>query len=294
MATVIPADTNGYQDVFVRTMATGQNECVSVASDGSQSFRGAYEGILSPDGGFVVYHSHASNLVADDFNASRDIFLRDLAAGITERVSVGCFGQEPTVGSDYPAVTPGGRFVAFDTSSPNLLADDLNGQRDIFLRDRFAPFTPFCAGDGSGVGCPCGNVGHPGHGCENSAGSGGGTLVARGEVSPDSVVMDSTDLPVGVFTLLAQSTSYHSGAVFGDGVLCIQGGLRRLYVKLAVDGTTSSPGPGDPSISDRSASLGDPLAPGTTRHYQLYYRDPAGSFCPPASFNITNAVEVRW
>jgi hypothetical protein len=291
---LVTGDSNGYRDVFVHHLSSGQTECVSLASDGTQSFRGAYEGILSPDGGFIVYHSHASNLVADDTNASADIFLRDIAAGTTERVSIGCFGQEPTQSSHYPAITPGGRFVAFDTSSENLLADDTNGQRDIFLHDRGGPFTTFCPGDGSGTACPCGNAGHHGHGCENSAGSGGGTLVARGAVSPDTVVMDSTDLPVGVFTLLAQSTSQHAGVVFGDGVLCIQGGLRRLFVKLASDGTVSSPGPGDPSISARSASLGDPLAPGTTRHYQLYYRDPQVSFCPPASFNISNAVEVRW
>ena len=46
----------------------------------------------------------------------------------------------------------------------------------------------------------------------------------------------------------------------------------------------------DPSITARSAALGDPIAPGDTRFYQVYYRDAAGAFCPPETFNATNGV----
>src|SRR5437667_103813 len=34
------------------------------------------------------------------------------------------------------SMTPDGRYVAFDSSAPNLVASDLNGQRDVFVRDR--------------------------------------------------------------------------------------------------------------------------------------------------------------
>ena len=64
-----------------------------------------------------------------------------------------------------------------------------------------------------------------------------------------------------------------------------------------VSGTSTFPGPGDPSISQQSSNLGDPIAPGSTRHYQVYYRDPDLGFCPqPAgnSWNVSNGVSLAW
>ena len=58
------------------------------------------------------------------------------------------------------------------------------------------------------------------------------------------------------------------------------------------------PGPGDLSISDRSAQLGDVvLGSGNTRHYQAWYRDPVASYCPDPpgkNYNVTNATSVGW
>ena len=42
----------------------------------------------------------------------------------------------------------------------------------------------------------------------------------------------------------------------------------------------SAPQAGDPSVSAQSALLGDPIAPGSSRYCQTYYRDPSLSFCP--------------
>jgi hypothetical protein len=78
---------------------------------------------------------------------------------------------------------------------------------------------------------------------------------------------------------------------------CVGGTLKRLYVKAASAGSVSAPQPGDPSITARSAQLGDPIAPGSSRHYQVYYRDPGLAFCTPPQgngFNIGNALEVVW
>jgi hypothetical protein len=87
------------------------------------------------------------------------------------------------------------------------------------------------------------------------------------------------------------------GVVFGDGVRCVAGSLTRLYVRSASGGTASAPGPGDPAISARSAALGDPIAPGTQRGYQVYYRDPNLGFCPAPqgdSWNVSSGVIVQW
>ena len=63
---------------------------------------------------------------------------------------------------------------------------------------------------------------------------------------------------------------------------------------VAVGGTVTFPGPGDPSITARSATLGDPISPGSVRFYQTYYRDPSASFCPSATFNVSSAIEIHW
>src|SRR6185295_3395475 len=112
-----------------------------------------------------------------------------------------------------------------------------------------------CAGDGSptGVACPCSNFGAPGHGCQNSAATGGALLVASGTVSPDTVTMNSSgQLPSASAILLQGSTILASPITFGDGTRCIGGALKRLYVAAAVGGAVSFPPAGGPSISARS------------------------------------------
>jgi hypothetical protein len=226
-----------------------------------------------------------------------DIFLRDLVAGTTERVSLGDLGAEGDGDCFYPAISSGGRYVAFDSLSDELVVADQNGLRDIFLRDRESPFEPFCAGDGSlATGCPCGNEGQPGHGCESSAGTGGATLVASGTTSPDGVVLSAAGLPPGAAAVFVQGDAeLPGGAVFGDGLRCVAGTLVKLYVEQADAGLAAAPtGPYDPPITRRSAALGQPFGPGATRVYQVLYRDDAAGFCPPGSFNATGAVRIRW
>jgi hypothetical protein len=160
-------------------------------------------------------------------------------------------------------------------------------------------FVSLCFGDGTagGVPCPCSNFGAPGHGCENSASTGGALLTASGTVNPDTVAMQSAnELPNATSILLQGDTILGAPVTFGDGTRCIGGTLKRLYVVGAVGGVASMPPPGGLSISARSAALGDPITSGTPRHYQVYYRDPNPNFCIPGSstFNVSNAVTVNW
>ena len=96
--------------------------------------------------------------------------------------------------------------------------------------------------------------------------------------------------------LLQGSLEVSSGAAFGQGVRCVGGTLLRLYVDTAVGGGVIVPDVGDPSVSARSAELGDPLAPGAKRFYLMYYRDPVVlGGCPAAStFNATGTGSVTW
>src|SRR5438552_9337139 len=79
---------------------------------------------MSADGRYVVFYSEASNLVAGDTNAARDIFVRDMVAGTTVRVSVDSNGVQGNADSCFPSITPDGRFVTFCSDASNLVAND--------------------------------------------------------------------------------------------------------------------------------------------------------------------------
>lgn len=157
---------------------------------------------------------------------------------------------------------------------------------------------PQCFGDGSATSCPCANNGQSGRGCQNSAVAGGALLYATGAVGPDTVVLQAYgELPSALSIFLQGNATLIPAVNFGDGLRCAGGILKRLYVKNASGGFVSAPGPGDPSVSQQSANLGDPIPPGERRYYQVYYRDANVGFCPDppgSTFNVTNALKIIW
>jgi hypothetical protein len=158
---------------------------------------------------------------------------------------------------------------------------------------------PFCFGDGSAGACPCGNNGSAGHGCQNSGGTGGSILFSSGvaDLSADTLVHTATGERPTALSIFLQGDAAIAPVFFGDGLRCTGGVLKRLYVKNASSGVVTAPQAGDPSVSARSAALGDPIPAGATRNYQVYYRDGSASFCPAplgSSFNASNGVTVIW
>jgi Tol biopolymer transport system component/beta-lactamase regulating signal transducer with metallopeptidase domain len=134
----------GKVGVFIRDRKEGRTEAVSINNRGEYCDTGARHPSLSADGRFVAFTSDASNLVETGSSEMSDIFVRDRLRKITERVSVGPRGEtaevdfpsgQPT-GSDYPAVSADGRFVAFASLASNLVPGDTNHKWDIFVRDR--------------------------------------------------------------------------------------------------------------------------------------------------------------
>ena len=134
---LVPDDTNGKSDIFVHDRETGQTTRISVASDGSQA-DGVQSGgsSISADGRFVAFASYATNLVPGDNNDKADIFVHDRETGQTTRVSVAGDGSQGNGGSFYPSLSADGRFLAFTSSSTNLVSGDTNEKSDIFVHDR--------------------------------------------------------------------------------------------------------------------------------------------------------------
>jgi Tol biopolymer transport system component len=135
-ASLVPGDTNGVRDVFVRDIARGLTTRVSLASDGTQANGRALRPALSADGRFVVFASQASNLVPLDDNGTCDVFVHDRFARTTKRVSTAPFRHEPDGCSRAPRISVGGHVIAFSSDASNLVPDDTNGERDVFVRER--------------------------------------------------------------------------------------------------------------------------------------------------------------
>lgn len=132
---LVPVDTNGVMDLYLRDRAADRTTRVSVSSTGAEANGEAVSGWLSPNGRFVGWTSDATNLVAGDTNATWDSFVRDLETGVTRLVSQSTSGQLGNAPSYEATVTADGRYVAFWSEASNLVQGDTNGVPDCFIRD---------------------------------------------------------------------------------------------------------------------------------------------------------------
>lgn len=97
------------------------------------------------DGSVVAFYSDATRLVGGDTNQARDVFVYDAATAAVERVSVSNAGGQANrashVAGGAPSLSADGRFVAFYSDATNLVDGGLNGERNVFVRDRVAGTT---------------------------------------------------------------------------------------------------------------------------------------------------------
>jgi hypothetical protein len=266
----------------------------------------------SPDG-FVFSYSQAQEVIKISI-ATGQVVAHSIQIGATDafqpRMSVAANGWVYVTNGSFG----NGQVFCFDSSlSPVWTISGFNSNlggavlthdgsllvgwnNGIWRIDRSHP--NLCIGDGVDQPCPCGNSGSVGRGCNASIGTGGALLIGSGPTLPDGVVLSCNDVLPSSLCVFLQGQNYSTpGVTFGDGVRCVSGLLKRIYTKQAVGGVVMAPESGDSSISAMSALLGDPIAPGENRYYQVYYRDPDLLFCtssPNSSFNVSNVVGVTW
>jgi Tol biopolymer transport system component len=297
-------DTNGVGDILYRDMGASHIELVSLDTGGAVGNGPSSAPSVSADGNFVAFESAATNLVPGDTNGAQDVFVRDIALHTIERVSIDTSGVQGNGRSAWPSISGDGRWVAFESDADNLVPGDTNNNTDIFVRDRNAAgFSSLCHPGHDGVlSCPCSN--QPpilGRGCNNSSATGGAFLTASGPayLSADTLVFTTFAEKPTAFSIVLQGTTFlANGVVYGQGVRCTGGVLKRLFAKNALSGSITAPdfGAGDPSISARSAAKGDVISPGEYRVYLVYYRDPVvlGGCSAASTFNATQTGLVVW
>ncbi|WP_217130585.1 hypothetical protein [Streptomyces sp. AC558_RSS880] len=135
---LVPGDTNGHTDVFVRDLREGTVERVSVGPDGAQADGGSSALGISADGRYVLFRSQARNLVHWDGPpadaGAHDIYLHDRRTGGTERISVGLDGGSAYAGG--AVMSANARHIAFSAKADRMEAapGDLFGA--VYVLDR--------------------------------------------------------------------------------------------------------------------------------------------------------------
>jgi Tol biopolymer transport system component len=129
LGSLVEADTNGRDDVYMHDRRTGRTSLASVGPRG-QALGGGHPSI-SADGRFIAFQS--PGLIPD---RKADILVRDRRTEETTAIDV-LFGEEhPNENVSRPSISATGRFVAFESYATNLVPGDTNGSLDVFVHDR--------------------------------------------------------------------------------------------------------------------------------------------------------------
>jgi Tol biopolymer transport system component len=147
-ADLVPGDTNGFDDVFVRDRLLGTTTRVSVASDGTQSDEESLEPAISADGRYVVFSSKAL-LAPMPFPGTagvRLIYRHDLQTSETILISVDNSGRGPNEFCEEGTISDDGNLVTFGSYATNWWNGTLVEYDQIYVRDIAAGTTTMLSG----------------------------------------------------------------------------------------------------------------------------------------------------
>ncbi len=146
---LVAGDTNGVDDVFVRTVPADDRAEVSAVAGtlsttvgrASLSSAGAQADAqssgppsVSANGRLVAFVSSATNLVPKDTNKVADVFVKDLTTGAVRRVSTTAKGAQLAKASSAPSISADGTRLAFVSAAP-VVPGDTNGKADVFVKN---------------------------------------------------------------------------------------------------------------------------------------------------------------
>lgn len=129
-------DSNGFADIFLHDRDSGGTRRVSVTADGTEANGPSETPTISADGTYVFFASAAVNLSGVSSIQSWTIYAHEVATG---RLAVATPPLVSALSNDIatrPTASLDGRFVAFESTSAEMVDDDANGQPDVFRRDR--------------------------------------------------------------------------------------------------------------------------------------------------------------
>jgi Tol biopolymer transport system component len=206
------ADRNTVGDIFRRDVAQPATLLVSLSNDGKPGNNLSDAPDITTDGATVVFESLASNLVPGDNNNTSDIFLRDLTAQTTTRISLASDGGDANGASFRPAISGDGKFIAFCSKATNLVPGGSSRAGGAFLFDRASAKT---------TRIPIDAPADPTSGCQRVAIDSDGAVVAIANLSGKLSSVYTYDRASGAtaeLTATADGSSGISGlAISGNG-----------------------------------------------------------------------------
>ena len=115
--------------------APGDLTLASTSETGVKGDAASSEPIVSADGTKVAFNSNASNLHPDDTDHLYDVYVKDLATGTLRLVSISETGTKGNANSYLSSLSADGTKIGFSSIADNLHPEDIDGFRDVYVRD---------------------------------------------------------------------------------------------------------------------------------------------------------------
>ena len=132
---LVPDDTNGLTDVFVRDNLCTFTQRASISTTMEEANGPSSKPTVSGDGRFVSFFTFATNLVEQPLGFNENVVLRDTWMFETSLISRNTPGIASNFISQAPAMSGDGRFVAYESFATNLVSDDTNNNMDVYMAD---------------------------------------------------------------------------------------------------------------------------------------------------------------
>lgn len=205
---LVPGDTNGGNDVFVRDLVEGETTRVSVSSSGAQTFpthpQWALNLALNATGSVVAFTSTAPNLVPGLAPSDRALFVRDMVSGVTRAITNNS-GALPNNYTGSPSISDDGTMLAFESVATNFSPSGNISDNDNY-------YGAYVTQIGSGVVTPV---------SVNSNGSPAGSTGAMPQISADGTEVMFVSRSPGI-------VSGDTNAVLGDRFSGVDAFVRNL------------------------------------------------------------------
>ncbi len=173
-------DGQANADVFRYDRTTKRTILVSIGSGGRTTSGSSTSPTISGNGNLVAFASDGGDsVVPENTGRGSQVYLRDIAAGRTERISTPPDGGAANGTASHPSISSDGRYVAFEATASNLAPGDDTQFADVFRRDRQTGTTVLVSVTPTGA---------PGGGSSGDAAiSRDGRMVAFASAAPDLV-----------------------------------------------------------------------------------------------------------
>ena len=149
LATNLVSGVNtGHMNIYVRDLKKNTTELISVSSDGAIGDGDSIAPFVSGDGRYVTFSSIAKNLTSSTSNGCYQVYVRDRFSATTEMVSMNGDSSPGNADSGAPCISTDGRYVAFVSTSSNLMSGVTGSM--VYVYDRQGNTIEMVSRDSSG------------------------------------------------------------------------------------------------------------------------------------------------